>query len=234
MEQNASQAPQQDNAAHQAVNAAAPAAAQEPAKIAKEKREPVIVINDRRFWARDAADDEADAGVRKPCYVQELEQKLEEKEVRLQDTLTQYKEAKDEFEAARGRLRRDITREIEAGKRSMLVEILDVVDNLDRAINAAQAGNGATDALLEGVRMVRDQFLVKLQGLGVTRLDALHQPFNPAHHEAVSTVPVDDASQDGVVVGVVRDGYLIGEETLRYGMVAVGKFSAPTDQASAS
>lgn len=236
MEHNTIQAPQEDDAAQQHVdvsNVAAPAA-EVPVAGAQEKREPTILINDRRFWARDAGDDDADAAARKPSYVQELEQKLEEKETRLQDTLSQYKEAKDEFEAARSRLRRDITREIEAGKRSMLVDILDVMDNLDRAIGAAQTGTGATDALLEGVRMVRDQFLLKLQGLGVSRLDALHQPFNPAHHEAVSTVPVTDATQDGVILGVVRDGYLIGEETLRYGMVAVGKFSAPTEEASAS
>lgn len=250
MEHNTSQAPQEDNAAQQVVNAAAPetaapetaapqtaatqqtAAAQDEAP--HEQPEPTILLNDRRFWRRDAGDDDKDAKARKPSYVQELEQKLEDKETRLQATLTQYKEAKDEFEAARARLRRDITREIEAGKRSMLADILDVMDNLDRAIGAAQAGDGATDALLQGVQMVRDQFLLKLQGLGVTRLDALHQPFNPAHHEAVSIVPVTDVAQEGIVLGVVRDGYLIGEDTLRYGMVAVGKVSTPSEQASAS
>ena len=240
MEQNTSQAPQDDNATQQAVHAAAPDTAAEPAEGTQgseegiqDKSEPTIITNDQRFSA-DEEGNEGEHAARKPSYVQELEKKIEEKDIRLQATLAQYKEAKDEFEAARARLRRDITREIEAGKRSMLVDILDVMDNLDRAIGAAKAGDGATNALLEGVHMVREQFLVKLQGLGVTRLDAMNQAFNPAHHEAVSIVPVTDAAQDGIVLGVVRDGYLIGDETLRYGMVAVGKVSAPAEPASAS
>ena len=80
---------------------------------------------------------------------------------------------------------------------------------------------------LAGVKMVRDQFLATLQGLGVRRLASLGERFDPRRHEAISSIPVSDPAQDGVVVGVVRDCYLIGDETLRYGMVAVGK--GPTE-----
>lgn len=220
MEQDTLIVTPQEDAAQQAV------AQQGGDPATPAKGEPSIIINDRRFWARDEAADNDRESPKKPSYVQELEQKLEEKEARLQATLVQYKEAKDEFEAARARLRRDITREIDAGKRSMLADILDVVDNLDRAIGAARDGNTPTAGLLEGVEMVRDQFLTKLQGLGVTRVNSLGQPFDPARHEAVSMVPVTEAAQDGLVVGVVREGYLIGDDTLRYGIVAVGKCTA--------
>lgn len=182
--------------------------------------EPTFNIRDKRFWARDGADD-TDETPKKPTYVEELERQLADKEARLQGTLVQYKEALDEFESAKGRLRRDVTKEIEAGKRAMLADLLDVVDNLERAITAP--GTNATDSLLAGVTMVRDQFLAKLQNLGVRRLDALGELFDPLHFEAVSIVPVSDPKQDGKVVGVVRDAYVMGDETLRHGMVAVGK-----------
>ena len=190
--------------------------------------EPSFTINDRRFWAREAAADE-EAAQTKPSYVRDLESQLAAKEARLQATLSQYKEALDEFEGAKARLRRDITKEIEAGKRALLSDLLEVVDNLERAINAAMGREASgQEALLSGVSMVRDQFLAKLQGLGVRRIDAMGQDFDPSRFEAVSTVPVSDAAQDGKIIGVIRDCYAIGEETLRYGMVAVGK-QTPSD-----
>lgn len=169
----------------------------------------------------------ADAQPKEPAYVEALrtqlaqtEQALTDKDLRLQATLVQYKEALADFDAAKARLRRDVAKDVEAGKRAILADLLDVVDNLERAI---EAGKGEGSNLLSGVTMVRDQFLLKLQVLGVKRQEALGKPFDPARFEAVSMVPVTDAAQDGCVVGVIRDCYTLGTETLRYGMVAVGK-----------
>jgi molecular chaperone GrpE len=71
--------------------------------------------------------------------------------------------------------------------------------------------------------MVRQQFLAKLEGFGVKRIEALGVDFDPALHEAVTTVPADDDSVDGRVVGVIAPGYRIGDEILRPALVAVGK-----------
>ena len=81
----------------------------------------------------------------------------------------------------------------------MLAELLDVVDNLDRAIDAARsnAAAGRIDTLLQGVDMVRRQFLAKLEGFGVTRIEAAGQPFDPPLHEAITTVPAASPDQDG-------------------------------------
>jgi molecular chaperone GrpE len=78
--------------------------------------------------------------------------------------------------------------------------------------------------LLRGVELVRDQFLAKLEALGVRRVDALGQPFDATSHEAVSVAPVTDETQDGRVVAVTREGYAIGEELLRPASVVVGRF----------
>ena len=71
-----------------------------------------------------------------------------------------------------------MNREIERGKRTLLLDLLDVVDNLDRAIGAA-AGTGTEGALLAGVRMVRDQFAARLEAHGVTEIAAAGEPFDP-------------------------------------------------------
>jgi len=113
-----------------------------------------------------------------------------------------------------------VAREVERGKRSVLIELLDVVDNLDRAI--AAAGEESASPLLRGVQLVHDQFLAKLEGFGVMRVPALGQPFDAVHHEAIATAPVDDASKDGIVLAVVKEGYTIGDELLRPASVIVG------------
>ena len=71
--------------------------------------------------------------------------------------------------------------------------------------------------------MVRRQFLAKLEGFGVNRIESEGQRFDPLLHEAVSAVPAASPDQDGVVVGVIRHGYRIGDEVLRPASVAVAK-----------
>ncbi|MDQ3348276.1 MAG: nucleotide exchange factor GrpE, partial [Acidobacteriota bacterium] len=120
------------------------------------------------------------------------------------------------------RLRREIGKDIERGRREILADLLDVVDNLDRALEAARH-TPSLDALLQGVEMVQRQFLGKLEGLGVKRIDVTGAAFDPSIHEAVSAVPAQSSEEDGRVVGVVRHGYTIGSEVLRPASVAVAK-----------
>jgi molecular chaperone GrpE len=196
----------------------------------KESEAQVRVV-DRRWWARKDADSEQldDRGARKPSYVEDLERQLAEQGAQLQSFTADHRRALDEFEQARMRFRRDVAREVERGKRFILLELLEVVDNLDRAISAARSGAGPTGESSEalgnvtrGVELVRDQFLGKLGAWGVERIAALGVPFDAARHEAVTTTPVD-AAQDGLVVAVMKEGYAIGEEILRPASVVVGK-----------
>jgi molecular chaperone GrpE len=188
---------------------------------------PVKVV-DRRWWANQdtaAPSDAAGHTSLKPTYVEALEQQLAEKDRQLQDAIARYRAASGEFEESRARLRREISKEIERGRREILAELLDVVDNLDRALDAARAGTAPAtlDALITGVEMVRRQFLGKLEGFGVTRIESEGQPFDPLLHEAVSAVPAASAGDEDRILGVIRQGYRIGEDVLRPAAVAVAK-----------
>jgi molecular chaperone GrpE len=78
------------------------------------------------------------------------------------------------------------------------------------------------DVLLDGVKMVRQQFLHRLEGFGIHPIEPLNQPFDPALHEAITVVPASRAEDDEKVLGVIRRGYRIGDEVLRPAQVAVG------------
>ena len=192
-------------------------------------KDPQVRVIDRRWWARDPADAQDDdrTSGRKPTYVEDLERQLSDVRARLQDVTSAHRQSVEEFEQAKLRIRREVGRDVERGRRTVLADLLDVVDNLDRAIAASRADTGAgvsaLESLVRGVELVRSQFLGKLEGYGVTRLPALGQPFDAARHEAVSTVPVGDEAQDGMVIAVIREGYAIGDDLLRPAAVVVGR-----------
>jgi molecular chaperone GrpE len=190
----------------------------------KEHEIPVKVV-DRRWWANadaSSSSSESAATSLKPTYVEELEQKVAEKDKQIQEYLTKYRQASSEFEEMRLRLRREISKDIERARRDVISELLEVLDNLERAVDAARS-SASSETLLQGVDMVRRQFLSKLEGLGVKPIDSADARFDPALHEAVSTVPAATPEQDGKVIGVVRQGYRIGDEVLRPAAVAVAK-----------
>jgi molecular chaperone GrpE len=200
---------------------------------AREGRDPQVRVVDRRWWAREAAEPGADdqGGGRKPTVVEDLERQLADARNRIQELTNAHRQAVDEFEQARLRIRREVGRDVERARRAVLADLLDVVDNLDRAIAASRdtedaPGAGALDSLARGVELVRNQFLGKLTGFGVTLVPALGEPFDAARHEAVTTTPVDDPAQDGVVVAVIREGYAIADDILRPASVVVGRYGA--------
>jgi len=209
--------------------------------MADEYEVPVKVV-DRRWWARgeDAPGSDTAASL-KPSYVEELERKLADSEKQAQEYLGKYRQASQEFEVARARMRKELAKDAERSRRDVLASLLEVVDNLDRAIDAARKTtktprpgsgqaprpgsgqeNDAADPLLQGVELVRQQFLSKLEGFGVTRIPTEGAMFDPLVHEAVTTVPGDQAA-DGRIAGVIAQGYRIGDEVLRPALVAVVK-----------
>jgi molecular chaperone GrpE len=103
-------------------------------------------------------------------------------------------------------------------------ELLEVVDNLHRAIeaSAAQPDKAETDGLISGV-VATDQLLAKiLKRFGVERINALNASFDPAKHEAV--MEVDAAGKPPrSVAGVLEDGYMLGDRLLRPARVMVTK-----------
>jgi molecular chaperone GrpE len=178
-----------------------------------------LKVTDRRWWARGDESGGAEEPKLKPKYVEELEAQIAEKNLEIQQLLTKYRGASDEFDQARARLRKELSKDVERGRRSTLVSFLEVLDNLDRALEAA--ADRPDDPFVQGVRLVRQQFLATLEGFGVTRVDPIGQPFDPARHEAVTTGAATADVPEGRIFGVIRPGYLMGDDVLRPAQVAV-------------
>ncbi len=194
--------------------------------MAKDQEQDIPVkVVDRRWWANadpSAPASDASSTPLKPTYVEQLEQQVAEKDKQIQEYLTKYRQASSEFEEMRLRLRREISKDIERTRREILSELLEVVDNLERAIEAAKR-SPSVDTVLQGVDMVRRQFLSKLEGLGVRPIESNDARFDPTVHEAVTTVPATIRRSGWHDRRRHPSGYRIGEDVLRPAAVAVAR-----------
>ncbi|MBV1855979.1 nucleotide exchange factor GrpE [Catellatospora tritici] len=120
-------------------------------------------------------------------------------------------------ENLRKRYERQLATERESERARTAAVFLPVIDNLDLALQHADADPAA---LADGVRAVRDQAVATLATLGFPRREETGVPFDPMWHEAVSVLPAGDAAP-GTVLAVVRPGYGEADRTLRPASVVV-------------
>ncbi len=132
-----------------------------------------------------------------------------------------------DFENYRKRATREAAAAQDKGVAKLAKELLPAVDNLDRALQAAEAagtgengGASADDTLASGIKLVHADVVAALARVGIEPFSPEGEPFDPQHHEAIAQVPVDGA-QSGTVVEVYQRGYRQGETVLRPARVVV-------------
>ncbi len=137
-----------------------------------------------------------------------------------------------EFENWKKRARKEQTDSVAQAREAVLRDMLDVIDNLERATSMEAQGNGsgAPDgaAVLKGVSLVLRLFQQKLERYDVRPFEAKGQAFDPRQHEAISRVPSDDVPA-GSVATELQKGYKVGERLLRPAMVSVSSGPKPPE-----
>jgi len=137
-----------------------------------------------------------------------------------------------EFDNARKRAAREREDYTRYANESLLRELLPVVDNFDRALQAAR-GEPAAAAVTAGVELIQRELLRVLEKVGVTAFDSVGQSFDPTRHEAVARVHAPGAPEMTVVAETAR-GYLLNGRVLRPALVtvAMASDSAPAGEPS--
>jgi molecular chaperone GrpE len=161
----------------------------------------------------------------KPTYVEQLEartnaaeQKLFEVQSRFEELSAQLQRETDE---TRQRLNRAADERAQREKANFIAALLPVLDNLQRAIEAAESGN-SNEAIVDGLKSTANSFQAALVAAGVEPIDSIGQHFNPEMHEAVDTVEVE-SEKDGQVIAEYARGYRMGDRLLRPARVQVGR-----------
>jgi molecular chaperone GrpE len=124
-----------------------------------------------------------------------------------------------DFENYRKRVAKETSEALARGKAELARELLPVIDNLERALQAG-ADSSAHEALARGVALVHDELRSRLQSAGVEAFDPTGERFDPELHEALSTRP-EEGKDAGVVVETVVKGYRLNGQVLRPARVVV-------------
>ena len=133
-----------------------------------------------------------------------------------------------DFTNFRRRTEQDFASIKKLANRDLLLQLVDVMDDFDRAL-AAVPEEQRDSGWVSGITMIEKKIQTVLDRSGVKRIEALGQPFDPAQHEAVASDPEGDGS---TVVEVYRQGYRLGDSLLRPALVKVGS-SAPSSTTGA-
>ncbi|HEX6732074.1 MAG TPA: nucleotide exchange factor GrpE, partial [Pyrinomonadaceae bacterium] len=161
----------------------------------------------------------------KPTYVEDLEARTKTAERQVQEVQARFDQLRQqlqrETDETRQRLNRAADERASADKARFVASLLPVMDDLHRAIQAANDG-AAHEAILEGIQGIATSFGKALASFGVEPIDSVGEEFNPELHEAVDTVDTGP-EMDGRVVEEYGRGFRIGDRLVRPARVKVGR-----------
>ncbi|MDT0593973.1 nucleotide exchange factor GrpE [Glaciecola petra] len=161
------------------------------------------------------------------AYADELETKLSAAEAKVDEQKDSVLRAIAEGENARRRAEQEIDKARKFALEKFAKELLNVVDNLERATLAADAENEAIKPLLEGIELTQKSFITTFENAGLKIIDPQGESFNPEQHQAMSMQETDEVPPN-TVIAVMQKGYLLNERLLRPAMVMVSRGSTNT------
>ncbi|HEY7412730.1 MAG TPA: nucleotide exchange factor GrpE [Vicinamibacteria bacterium] len=166
-----------------------------------------------------------------PSAAEAYHQRARLAEDRLSEVLTAYRQLRLDNEDFRERAARNLERKYQQRHDSLLLRFMDILDNLDRALDAVQTSY-ADDSLVQGLILVRSQLLQTLQDEGLERIPVLGLPYDPHVSESVGTEEVTDPDQHHLVVREHLRGYRLNGRVARASRVVLGEYGGPRRQAA--
>jgi molecular chaperone GrpE len=165
--------------------------------------------------------DENVAGTNNLSQTLEEDDLLEKLNADLQEQKDKYLRLMAEFDNYKRRSARERVELSQTAGKEIIVSLLDVLDDCDRAENQLQQEKPSQD--LSGVLLVFNKLRNLLQNRGLKAMESLHSEFNVEKHEAISEVPAPSPELKGKVVAEVMKGYYLNDKIIRFAKVIVGK-----------
>ena len=157
--------------------------------------------------------------------VRALRAKLEHKDRQIEQVMEAYRAKKEETEKLRARIEKTERRKFEQSKGDFIARFVEVLDNLDRAIDSIENAFDP-DSVLQGIMLVRSRLVQLLKEEGLEKIFVRGQTYDPTHSEAAGMEAVPDESQDGMVLKELQPGYMLKGSLLRVARVVVGRYGA--------
>lgn len=153
---------------------------------------------------------------------EELSKQLEDLQQKYDELNNSYLRLHAEFDNFRKRTLKEKADLLKHGGERVLLDIIPLVDDFERALAIFHEAEDK-DAMLEGMDLIYGKFTNFLEQHGIKEIEAVGLPFDADRFEAVTTIPVQDESQKGVVVDCITKGYALNEKIIRFPKVIVGE-----------
>jgi len=151
----------------------------------------------------------------------EEEDQVEKLKADLQEQKDKYLRLLAEFDNYKRRSSRERLDLSQTAGKEIIISLLDVLDDCDRAEKQLQQEKNTGD--LSGVLLVFNKLRTILQNRGLRPMESLHEEFDVEKHEAISEVPAPSPDLKGKVVAEVMKGYYLNDKIIRFAKVIVGK-----------
>lgn len=192
-------------------------------KVTEEELDQIIEEAEKvEAAAQDAEAELEEIGDEKDAKIAQLEAALLSSEAKIQDQQDGVLRAKAEVENMRRRTETEIDKARKYALNKFAEELLPVIDNLERAIQAADTENEAVKPLLEGVELTHKTFVDTASKFGLKEINPEGEAFNPEMHQAMSIQDSPD-HESNTVMFVMQKGYELNGRVIRPAMVMVAK-----------
>ncbi len=184
----------------------------------KEERKPEIFSTEKGEAAEPAATNTTGTSDAADSSGRNMDEDMSEKIDELND---KYLRLYSDFDNYRRRTLKDIGEIRKNASEDVIVKLLPVLDDFERAIKAFDSTENA-EALKEGIILIFNKFMTTLTNQGLEQMKTAGEPFDTDFHEAITNIPAPNEKMKNKVVDEIEKGYLLNGKVIRYAKVVVG------------
>lgn len=151
--------------------------------------------------------------------ISKLKETIREKEENIRDWEDKYTRLFAEFDNYRKRTIKEKADLINSASEKVIIELLPVLDDFERAINVL--GDTSSDA--EGILLIYNKLRKVVEKEGLKEIEALNKELDTDFHEAITQIPAPNEKQKGKIIDVVEKGYFLKDKIIRFAKVVVGQ-----------
>lgn len=151
------------------------------------------------------------------------ETEIEKLKAELQEQKDKYVRKVAEFENYKRRSAKERLELIQTAGKEVIVDMLDVLDDCDRAQKQIEGSDGIKKEIKDGVLLVFNKLRSTLGARGLKPMETIHQEFNPDLHDAITEVPAPSKDLKGKIIDEIVKGYYLNDKIIRHAKVVVGK-----------
>ncbi len=193
-------------------------------KMASKKNNPKDIENQKKEMTQEENEQSTQESVEEVIAEQEEKDinEVDELGVKLQEMSDKYLRLTAEFDNYRRRTLKEKMELTKTAGENLLVKILPVIDNFERAIQSMEQTEDVT-AVRDGILLIYHDFKKFLEQNGVAEIEAINKEFDTDLHEAITKVPAPEEAMKGKVVDCIEKGYKLNDKVMRFSKVVVGE-----------